>query len=86
MVRHHAEILRRGAFPSRDRDDHRWSPLAQTFASVGLPPTEHINFRFLFLDIPELNTQPTYILFTLRCTSHDAPRKTRGRVDRYSFL
>ena len=25
-------------------------------------------------------------LFTLRCAPHDTQRKTRGRVDRYSFL
>jgi hypothetical protein len=34
----------------------------------------------------ELNTQPTYPLFTLRSTPHGALRKTRGRVVRYSFL
>src|SRR5208283_5587003 len=34
----------------------------------------------------ELNTQPTYPLFTLRSTPHDALRKTRGRVVRYFFL
>src|SRR5258708_12657201 len=29
---------------------------------------------------------PSVPLFTLRRTPHDAPRKTRGRVVRYSFL
>ena len=29
---------------------------------------------------------PPIPLFTLRCTPHDAQRKTRGRVVRYSFL
>jgi len=29
---------------------------------------------------------PPIPLFTLRCAPHDTQRKTRGRVDRYSFL
>ena len=29
---------------------------------------------------------PPIPLFTLRCAPHGAQRKTRGRVDRYSFL
>ena len=29
-----------------------------TFASVGLPPTEHISLSLSFLDMPELDTHP----------------------------
>ncbi|MGA2607227.1 MAG: hypothetical protein ABSH01_07185, partial [Terriglobia bacterium] len=29
---------------------------------------------------------PPIPLFTLHCAPHDAQHKTRGRVDRYSFL
>ena len=35
----------------------------------------------------KLNTQPTYTpVYASTCAPRDAPRKTRGRVDRYSFL
>ena len=46
-----------------------------TFTSVGLPPTEHISF--LFLDVPELDTQPTYPLSTLHCV----PRGSSARLE-----
>ena len=48
-----------------------------TFASVGLPPTEHISLSLSFLDMPELNTHPAYPLSTLRCV----PRGSSARLE-----
>ena len=49
-----------------------------TFSSVGLTPTEHISLSpFSFLDMPELNTQPTYALvYASLCTSRCAAQNS----------
>src|SRR5664280_244198 len=61
------------------------SPLAIGVAAV--LPSAHIDcVGVLIASFRSSIPSPPSPLFTLRCAPRDAQRKTRGRVDRYSFL
>src|ERR1019366_826397 len=50
-------------------------------------PSAHLNcVGVLIASFRSSIPRPPIPLFTLRCAPRDAQRKTRGRVDRYSFL
>src|ERR1019366_8721548 len=50
-------------------------------------PSAHLNcVGVLIASFRSSIPSPPIPLFTLRCAPRDAQRKTRGRVDRYSFL
>jgi hypothetical protein len=51
-----------------------------------LPSAWSDSVGVLIADFRSSIPSPPIPLFTFRCAPHDAQRKTRGRVDRYSFL